>query len=99
MDLLLAHPAIDREKIVPGVYMVDNQNGDGRMSELPVRFISRARSLRSSPTRLASVAGFSGVLVWPNDLLEDNMSADDTPVHEDMEKIVSLVVVLVCCRH
>ncbi|OAE25150.1 hypothetical protein AXG93_3217s1680 [Marchantia polymorpha subsp. ruderalis] len=66
------------------------QSGDERMSELPVRFISRDRSLGSSPAVLASVAGFSGVLTWPDDLLEGNRSADDTLVHEEVEEIVSL---------
>ncbi|BBN20292.1 hypothetical protein Mp_8g17980 [Marchantia polymorpha subsp. ruderalis] len=65
------------------------QFGDGRMSELPVRFISRDRSLGSSSAVLASVAGFSGVLTWPDDLLEGNMSADVTLVYEDVEEVVS----------
>ncbi|OAE24933.1 hypothetical protein AXG93_2036s1000 [Marchantia polymorpha subsp. ruderalis] len=66
------------------------QSDDGRMSELPVRFISGARLLGSSPTVLASVAGLSGVLAWPDDLLEGNMSANDTSVYEDVEEIVRL---------
>ncbi|BBM98434.1 hypothetical protein Mp_1g13510 [Marchantia polymorpha subsp. ruderalis] len=65
------------------------QSGDGRLNELPLRFISRDSSLRSSSAVLASVAGFSGVLTWIDDLLEENMSADDTSVYEDMEEIVS----------
>ncbi|PTQ34011.1 hypothetical protein MARPO_0084s0073, partial [Marchantia polymorpha] len=65
------------------------QSGDGRLSELPVRFISRDRPLGSSSAVLASVAGFSGVLTWPDDLLEGNMSADDTSVYEDVEEVVS----------
>ncbi|BBN08134.1 hypothetical protein Mp_4g09160 [Marchantia polymorpha subsp. ruderalis] len=66
------------------------ESGDGRMSELPVRFISRDRPLGSSPAVLASIAGFSGVLTWPDDLLERNKSAEDTPVYEEMEEMVSL---------
>ncbi|BBN14838.1 hypothetical protein Mp_6g14920 [Marchantia polymorpha subsp. ruderalis] len=66
------------------------QSGDGRMSELPVRFISRDLPQGSSRAVLASVADFSGVLTWPDDLLEGNMSADDTQVHEEVEEIVSL---------
>ncbi|PTQ47194.1 hypothetical protein MARPO_0008s0049 [Marchantia polymorpha] len=65
------------------------QSGDGRLSELPVRFISRDRPLGSSSAVLASVAGFSGVLTWPDDLLEGNMSADDTSLYEDVEEVVS----------
>ncbi|OAE34650.1 hypothetical protein AXG93_4034s1030 [Marchantia polymorpha subsp. ruderalis] len=63
------------------------QSGDGHMSELPVRFISAARPLGSAI--LASVAGFSGVLTWPDDLLEGNRSSDDTLVYEDVEEVMS----------
>ncbi|BBN20654.1 hypothetical protein Mp_Vg01120 [Marchantia polymorpha subsp. ruderalis] len=70
------------------------QSSDGRLSELPVRFISRDRPLGSSSTVLASVAGFSGVLTWPDDLLEGNMSADDTSVYEDVEEVVSFAAVV-----
>ncbi|OAE31811.1 hypothetical protein AXG93_1838s1210 [Marchantia polymorpha subsp. ruderalis] len=70
------------------------QSGDGRLSELPVRFISRDRTLGSSSAVLASVADFSGVLTWPNDLLEGNMSADDTSVYEDVEEVVSFAAVV-----
>ncbi|PTQ33208.1 hypothetical protein MARPO_0091s0058, partial [Marchantia polymorpha] len=65
------------------------QYGDGHLSELPVRFISRDRPLGSSSAVLASVAGFSGVLTWPDDLLEGNMSADDTSLYEDVKEVVS----------
>jgi hypothetical protein len=40
---------------------------------------------------LASVVGFSGVVTWPNDLLEGNISAIDTPVYEDIEEVYSFV--------
>lgn len=53
---------------------------DGRMSELP-----GARPLGSSPTVLASIAGFSGVLAWPDNLLEGKMLANNTPIYEDVE--------------
>ncbi|PTQ27347.1 hypothetical protein MARPO_0204s0011, partial [Marchantia polymorpha] len=66
------------------------ESDDGRMSELPVRFISRDRPLGSSLAVLASIAGFSGVLTWPDDLLEGNRSAEDTPVYEEVEEMVSL---------
>ncbi|OAE23071.1 hypothetical protein AXG93_1544s1050 [Marchantia polymorpha subsp. ruderalis] len=40
-----------------------SESRDRHMSVLPMRFISGARSLGSSSTVLASVAGFSGKLV------------------------------------
>ncbi len=40
---------------------------------------------------LASVAGFSGVVTWPGDLLEGNISAIDIPVYEDIEEVSSFV--------
>ncbi|OAE32716.1 hypothetical protein AXG93_4407s1030 [Marchantia polymorpha subsp. ruderalis] len=70
------------------------QSGDGRMSELPVRFISGARPLGFSSAVLESVAGFSGVLTWPDDLLEGNRSFDDTSVYEDVEEVVSFAAVV-----
>ncbi|PTQ43569.1 hypothetical protein MARPO_0024s0079, partial [Marchantia polymorpha] len=70
------------------------ESGDGRMSELPVRFISRDRPLGSSLAVLASIAGFSGLLTWPDDLLEGNRSAKDTPVYEEVEEMVSLAAVV-----
>ncbi|OAE21940.1 hypothetical protein AXG93_242s1210 [Marchantia polymorpha subsp. ruderalis] len=71
-------------------YCLGSQSGDGHMSELPVRFISRDRPLGSSTAVLASVAGFNGVLTWSDDLLERNRSAEDTPVYEEVEEMVSL---------
>jgi hypothetical protein len=58
---------------------------------VPVRFIFGVRSGRSPPEVLASVVGFSGVVIWPNDLLEGNTSAIDTLVHKDIEKVSSFV--------
>ncbi|OAE30603.1 hypothetical protein AXG93_2909s1060 [Marchantia polymorpha subsp. ruderalis] len=52
-----------------------------------VRFNSRARPLGSCLAVLASVAGFSGLLTWVDDLLEGNMSTNDTQVYEDVEEI------------
>jgi hypothetical protein len=64
------------------------QSGDGRMSQVPVRFISGG----GSPLEvLASVAGFSGMVTWPGDLLEGNISAVDTSVYEDIEEVSSFV--------
>jgi hypothetical protein len=48
-------------------YQPSWQSGDGRMSQVLVRFISEVR-LRGSPLEvLASVAGFNGVVTWPGD--------------------------------
>ncbi|OAE31688.1 hypothetical protein AXG93_3384s1620 [Marchantia polymorpha subsp. ruderalis] len=55
------------------------------------------RSSLFSATKLmdsASVAGFSGVLTWRDDLLEGNMSADDISVYEDVEEVVSFATVV-----
>jgi len=72
-------------------YQLGWQSGDGRMSQVPVRFISGVR-LRGSPLEvLASVAGFSGMVTWPGDLLEGNISTIDTPVYEDIEEVSSFV--------
>ncbi len=40
---------------------------------------------------LASVAGFSGVVIWPSDLLEGNISTIDTPFYEDIEEVFRFV--------
>jgi hypothetical protein len=43
---------------------------------------------------LASVVGFSGVVTWPSDLLEGNISAIDTPIYEDIEEVSSFVALV-----
>ncbi len=43
---------------------------------------------------LALVAGFSGVVTWPGDLLEGNISAINISVYEDIEEVSSFVAVL-----
>ncbi len=43
---------------------------------------------------LALVAGFSGVVTWPGDLLEGNISAIDTLVYEDIEEVSSFVTIM-----
>jgi len=58
---------------------------------VPVRFISGVR-LGGSPLKvLASVAGFSGVVTWPGDLLEGNISAINTLIYEDIKEVSSFV--------
>jgi hypothetical protein len=70
------------------------QSGDGQMGQLPMRFIFRVQ-LGGFPSEvLASVAGFSGVVTWPGDLLEGNISAIDTLVYEDIEDVSSFVAVM-----
>jgi len=70
------------------------QSGDGRMSQVPARFIYGAQPRRSPPEVLASVASFSGVVTWPCDLLEGNISAIDTPVYEDIEEVSRFVTIV-----
>jgi len=53
------------------------QSRDGRMSQVPVRFIFGVRPRGSTPKVLASVAGFSGVVTWLGDLLEGNILTID----------------------
>jgi hypothetical protein len=62
------------------------------MSQVPVRFISGVRLGGSPPKVLALVAGFSGVVTWPGDLLEGNISAIDTLVYKDIEEVSNFVV-------
>ncbi len=58
---------------------------------MPVRFISGVRPRGSPPKVLALVAGFSGMVIWPSDLLEGNISAIDTPVYEDIKEVSNFV--------
>jgi hypothetical protein len=64
------------------------------MSQVPVRFISGVRPGGFPLEVLASVAGFSGMVIWPSDLLDDNILAVDTPVYEDIEEVSSFVAVV-----
>jgi hypothetical protein len=59
-----------------------------------VRFIFGVRPGRSPLKVLASVAGFSGVVTWPGDLLEGNISAIDIPVYEDIKEVSSFVAAM-----
>jgi hypothetical protein len=43
---------------------------------------------------LASVGGFSGVVTWPDDLLEGNISAIDILVYEDIEEVSNFVAAM-----
>jgi hypothetical protein len=43
---------------------------------------------------LASIVGFSGVVTWRGDLLEDNILAIDIPVYEDIEEVSSFVAAM-----
>jgi hypothetical protein len=58
------------------------------------RFIFGVRPGGFPPEVLASVAGFSGVVTWPDDLLEGNISTIDTPVYEDIEEVSSFVAIV-----
>jgi hypothetical protein len=70
------------------------QSKDGQMSQVPVRFISWVRPGGSPPKVLASIAGFSGMVIWPSDLLEGNILAIDTPIYEDIEEVSSFVTIV-----
>ncbi len=59
-----------------------------------MRFIFGVRPGRSPLKVLASVAGFSGVVTWPGDLLEGNISAIDIPVYEDIKEVSSFVAAM-----
>ncbi|OAE30693.1 hypothetical protein AXG93_402s1060 [Marchantia polymorpha subsp. ruderalis] len=61
------------------------------MTELPVRIISRDQTLGSSPAVLAPIAGFNGMLTWPDDLLKGNRSTKDTPVYEEVEEMLKVL--------
>ncbi len=62
------------------------------MSQVPVRFIFGLRPGGFPPEVLALVVGFSGVVTWLGDLLEDNISAIDTLVYEDIENVFSFAI-------
>ncbi len=64
------------------------------MSQVPMRFIFGVRPGGSPLEVLALVAGFSGMVTWPGDLLEGNISAVDTPVYEDIEEVSSFVAIV-----
>jgi len=43
---------------------------------------------------LASVASFSGVVTWPCDLLEGNISTINIPIYEDIKEVYSFVATM-----
>jgi hypothetical protein len=57
-------------------YQLGWQSGDGRMNQVPVRFIYGVQPRGSPPKVLASIVGFSGVVTWLGDLLEGNILAN-----------------------
>jgi hypothetical protein len=61
---------------------------------MPKRFIFGVRPGGSPLEVLASVASFSGVVIWLGDLLEGNISTIDTLVYEDIEEVSSFVIVV-----
>jgi hypothetical protein len=61
------------------------------MNQVPVRFIYGLRPGGSPPEVLASIVSFSGVVMWPGDLLEGNISTIDTLVYEDIKEVFSFV--------
>jgi hypothetical protein len=61
------------------------------MNQVLVRFIFRVQPGGLPPKVLASVVGFSGVVTWPSDLLEGNISTINTPVYKDIEEVSRFV--------
>ncbi len=59
-----------------------------------MRFISRVRPRGSPPKVLALVASFNGMVTWPNDLLEGNISPIDIQVYKDIKEVFNFVVVM-----
>jgi len=64
------------------------------MNQVPVRFIYGVRPGGSPPKVLALIVSFSGVVIWPGDLLEGNILAIDTPFYEDIEEVSSFVTIV-----
>jgi len=64
------------------------------MNQVPVRFIYGVRPGGSPPEVLALIVSFSGVVIWPGDLLEGNILAIDTPFYEDIEEVSSFVTIV-----
>jgi hypothetical protein len=54
------------------------------MSQVPLRFTFGVRLKRSPLEVLASVVGFSGVAIWPGDLLEGNILTINILVYDDI---------------
>jgi len=54
-----------------------------------VRFIYGVRPGGSPPKVLALVASFSGLVIWPANLLEGNILTIDTPFYEDIKEVSS----------
>jgi len=75
-------------------YRLGWQSKDGHMSQVPMRFFFGVGPRGSPLEVLASVASFNGVVTWPDDLLEGNILAIDTPVYEDIEEVFSFVAVM-----
>jgi hypothetical protein len=61
------------------------------MSQVLMRFIYGVQPGRFPPEVLASVVNFSGVVTWPSDLLEGNISAIDTPIYKDIVEVSCFV--------
>jgi hypothetical protein len=64
------------------------------MSQMPMRFIYGVRPGGSPLKVLASVASFNGVVTWPCDLLEGNISTIDTMIYKDIEEVYSFVATM-----
>jgi len=64
------------------------------MSQMPRRFISGVQPGGFPSEVLALVVGFNGVVTWPGDLLEGNISAIYTLVYEHIKEVSSFVAIV-----
>ncbi len=64
------------------------------MNQVPMRFIFRVRPRGSPLEVLALIVGFSGVVTWPGDLLEGNISAIDTLVYKNTEMVSNFIAAM-----
>ncbi len=54
---------------------------------LPVRFLAGPKAGGTVPRVTTIICGFNGIVDGPNELLEGNHLAEDTPVYEEIEEI------------
>jgi hypothetical protein len=65
------------------------RDGDGRTCMLPVKFLAGPKAGGTVPGVTAIIGGFSGIIDGPDELLEGNRSAEDTPVYEELEEVTA----------
>ncbi|CAM6102926.1 unnamed protein product [Calypogeia fissa] len=58
---------------------------------VPVCFVARPYTGKASADTLAAVSAFSGVVIWPGELLEGNLYEADTLVYVELEEVFSFI--------